>query len=292
MKKIFIVLVLLLLAIFFLKYSFSQTPKITCSIETSCSYTGVFRISDLTDAHAELITQTNYPYVVCCRIDGASLSVSQEISGGFIGLSNPTDAHVEAGSQNNYGYHLEFNPSYGSIFCEVSDSCENYDTCLVSISDLTDAHVGDCTTNPYQKKICCSFGSLEININLNASKVEWNGGLKVWGKTTKNGAPLQNADVFVFINNELYCQIKTNSSGDYACEFNIKRNRIGQFIVFAKVIDPSNLKEKISYSTINVFIDFGFKEKGKNIVCEDIKKLIQNPDGSIEEANVKICTWK
>ncbi|MEM5801480.1 MAG: hypothetical protein QW474_02955 [Candidatus Aenigmatarchaeota archaeon] len=292
MKKIFIVLVLILLAIFFLKYSFSQTPKITCSIETSCSYTGVFRISDLTDAHAELITQTNYPYVVCCRIDGASLSVSQEISGGFIGLSNPTDAHVEAGSQNNYGYHLEFNPSYGSIFCEVSDSCENYDTCLVSISDLTDAHVGDCTTNPYQKKICCSFGSLEININLNASKVEWNDGLKVWGKTTKNGAPLQNGEVYVSMDNKLYCQTQTNSSGEYVCEFNIEKSKIGNFNVSVKVIDPITLKEKIAYAPINVFLKFGFEEIGKNVVCEENKKLIQNPYGTIEEVNIKICVWK
>ncbi|MEM5799085.1 MAG: hypothetical protein QXZ43_00220 [Candidatus Aenigmatarchaeota archaeon] len=137
-----------------------------------------------------------------------------------------------------------------------------------------------------------SFGSLEISINLNSSKIEWNNGLKVWGKSTKNGNPLQNADVYVSIDNKLYCQTQTNSSGDYVCEFKIERNRIGKLIVSAKAINPNDLEEKTAYSTINVFLGFGFEERGKNIFCEERKKLIQNLDGTIEEANVRMCVWK
>jgi hypothetical protein len=292
MKKIWLFLVIALIIIF-VKLSLSQSPKITCTVETSCSYTNVFRISDLTDAHAELNTQSNYPYIVCCKIDGLSLSVSQEISGGFIGLSYPTDAHVEEGNQNNYGYHLHFNPGYGDVFCDATDSCDQYDTCLVSISGLTDAHVGDCMTNPYQKKICCSFGSLEISLNLNASKAKWGEDLRAWGKAKKNNIPLQNADIYVRVNGIEYCHLQTNSTGDYSCTFNVKKERIDVFNVSSTVVDPSSLKQKTTYKNFSVFMSFGFEDKNnKDVICREIPKSIQNPDGSIDVIIMKICVWK
>jgi hypothetical protein len=292
MKKFLIFAIIILVALM-IKYSFSQTTKITCSVETSCSYTPAFRISDLTDAHAELSTQSNYPYIVCCRIDGTSLTVSQEISGGFIGLSTPTDAHVEAGSQNNYGYHLEFRPGYGDVFCEVADSCQDYDTCLVSISDLTNAHVGDCTTNPYQKKICCTFGSLVITLDLNASKAEWGDDIKVWGRASKNNLPLQDATVYLRVNKEVYCTVQTNSTGDYSCIFKVKRERIDNLNVSATVVDPTSLKKKTAYKTLSIIASFGYEDYGKKeMVCEEMPKVIQNPDGSIDVAMIKVCVWK
>jgi hypothetical protein len=291
--KIFWLFLAIALIVVFIKLSLSQSPKITCTVETSCSYTHAFRISDLTDAHAELSTQSNYPYIVCCRIDGTSLAVTQEISGGFIGLSYPTDAHVESGNQNNYGYHLSFNPGYGDVYCDVADSCDGYDTCLVSISGLTDAHVGDCATSPYQKKICCSFGLLDISLNLNASKVQWREDVKVWGKATKNGLPLQNAEVYVRINGIDHCQLQTNSTGDYTCTFNVKKERIDNLNVSATVFDPSSLKQKTTYKNLTVFIGFGFEDKGnKDLICREIPKSIQNPDGSIDVVIMKICVWK
>lgn len=291
MKKNWIFIFLLIFLIF-IKYSISQTPELICSIETTCSYTGVFRISDLTDAHAELMTQSNYPYIVCCRVNGLTLSVFQEIGGGFIGLSNPTDAHVEAGNQNNYGYHLKFNPSYGNIICNIDDSCDSYDTCLVSISDLTDAHVSDCVTNPYQKKICCSFSSLDITLNLNSSRVQWYEGLKAWGQVKKNGSPLENADVYVKINDKIYCQLKTNSFGYYECSFTIEKSKIEILNVSATVIDPLTLESETAKHILKIYINFGHENKAKNILCDEKQRLIQNPDGSIDIAKINICVWK
>jgi len=292
MKKIWIFLSVIFLS-FLIKYSFSQSPKIICSVETSCSYTHVFRISDVIDAHAEMNTQSNYPYIVCCRIDGSTLTVSQEISKGFIGLSNPTDAHVESGNENNYGYHLQFNSGYGEVFCDVADSCQEYDTCLVSISNLTNAHVGDCTTNPYQKKICCSLRLLDISLNFNASKAQWGEDIMAWGRATKNNLPLQNADVYIKINEENYTQIKTNSTGYYNFTFNIRKERIAKLNVSATVIDPESSKEKYVSKDLVVFLGFGYENlDSKNSLCRETPKPIQNPDGSIDIVIFKTCVWK
>ncbi len=291
MKKILIVL---LFIVFFIlvKYSLSQTPKITCSVETSCSYTSVFRISSLTDGHAELNTQSNYPYIVCCRINGINLEVTQEISGGFIGLSYPTDAHIEFGDQNNYGYHLKFNPQTGIVSCDLAQSCDGYDTCLVSISAETDAHVGDCITNPYQYKICCSFGSVVVVFNINSTRVEWFDGIKGWGKVTKNGFPLQNANVTIKVNNNVYCQTTTNSSGDFECNFNIGKEKIGFSKVYAIIIDPYNLQSYTAYKDFETIFSFGYEKISSEISCEEQTEILQNLDGSVEKVKLKVCVWK
>ena len=291
MKNFWFLIIIIFIALL-ARQSLSQSPQITCTVETSCSYTHAFRISGLTDAYAELSTQSNYPYIVCCRIDGISLDVSQEISGGFIGLSSPTDALVEAGNQTNYEYHLEFNPEYGDVFCEVAESCQDYDTCLVSISDLTNARVGDCITDPYQKKICCTFGSLVIDLNLNTSKASWGDGVSVWGKATKNGFPLANSTVYVKVDKEVYCTMQTNSTGDYSCVFAIKKERIDKLNVSATVIEPINLKRKSASKILNVVASFGYEDEGKDMTCEELPKVMQNPDGSIDVVMFKICVWK
>src|SRR4030042_3816776 len=82
--------------------SSAKNVYLNCSVSTTCQYpnVNVLSISDLSDAHAELNSQSNYPYHVCCSPVNTTISVSQEISGGFIGLSYPTDAHAEIGTQN------------------------------------------------------------------------------------------------------------------------------------------------------------------------------------------------
>jgi hypothetical protein len=137
------------------------------------------------------------------------------------------------------------------------------------------------------------FGSLVITLNLNASKAQWGDGISVWGKATKNSLPLQDATVYVKVNKEVYCMVQTNSTGDYNCAFEIKKERIDNLNVSATVIDPTNLKKKTAYKTLSIIAKFGYEDYGKKeMVCEEMPKAIQNPDGSIDVIMVKICVWK
>ena len=114
-------------------------------------------MSDTSNTHAELANGTAYNYKVCCS--DSALSISNETSGSYfvvLRLSGFTNAHVEMGNESNYDYPVFINvPSGGSMHCAYASSCAGYDTCLASISGNTNAHVADCTTDPYTTKICC-----------------------------------------------------------------------------------------------------------------------------------------
>lgn len=265
---------------------------INCSVTTTCSDVDVFHISDLTDAHAELNTQSNYQYKVCCRANGTSLSVTNEISGGIIGLSYPTDAHVEIGNQTNYGHHLKLNPGVGYMRCDFLNSCSGYETCVASLSGYTDAHVGDCVTNPYQIKICCNIETLNLTLNLNATKVSWNDGIKVYGKATRSGLPLDSSNVTIMLDNKVYCFLQTNSSGDYECSFTVPKKRIANYNITANVVDKDTLDDMTIWKTLKTYLYYGYQISNNDMGCYETPRVIQNPDGTVDIVMVNVCVWK
>jgi len=133
----------------------------SCSISTSCSGITVFKISSLTNAHAEFSNQTNYGYYVCCNETGLGNSCSGNYTR-ILKLSSSTNAHVEKKTYTNYpdSNAICLSISNGNIDCQYSSDCStlgsNY-ICLVSISSDTNAHVGDC--NAYSTKVCCAVSA-------------------------------------------------------------------------------------------------------------------------------------
>ncbi|MFN6992535.1 MAG: hypothetical protein ACK4MM_07445 [Fervidobacterium sp.] len=265
---------------------------INCTVTTTCPDVDVFHISDLTDAHAELNTQNNYQYKVCCKATGTTLSVSNEISGGIIGLSYPTDAHAEIGNQMNYGYHLKLNPGTGYMRCDFLNSCDGYETCIVSLSGFTDAHVGDCVTNPYQTKICCNIETLNLTLNMNSTKVSWNDGIKVYGKAMRSGLPLDSSNVTIKFDDKIYCFLQTNSTGDYECSFTIPKKRIANYNITATVVDKDTLDEKTESRTFKTYLYYGYQISKNDMSCYETPRVIQNPDGSVDIVMVNVCVWK
>lgn len=284
---------LLILTILLATTTISADPIFfNCTVSTSCSGLDVFHISDLTDAHAELNSQSNYQYKVCCNATGTDISVSQEISGGFIGLSYPTDAHIEAGNKTNYGYHLKFSSTNGTIICDYLSSCSGYNTCLISMSDYTDAHVGDCITNPYQIMLCCKIEYMSLTLNLNTTIALWNDGVNAYGKAIKNNLPLKSSDVVIKFDDEVCCETKTDDDGKYNCSFTVMRNYISNVNITATVTDKDTLQNKTASTTLKVGLSYGHKYYGGSTGCYETPKLIQNPDNSIDIVIVKICVWK
>ncbi|MEM5878689.1 MAG: hypothetical protein QXF12_07485 [Candidatus Aenigmatarchaeota archaeon] len=284
--------VFLILFLLFSNFTESQEITLQCFVTTSCSYTDVFHISDIEDAHAEMNTQNNYPYKVCCRLsNGMNINVAERQNNGIIGLSYTTNAHAEIGNQTNYEYRIEMIPESGEIICELSYSCASYNTCLVSISDETDAHLGDCETNPYQRKICCSFGGLDITINSNSTKVEYGNDFKIYGRAFKAGIPFANAPVTVELDGKTECNLNTNSSGEYECHIKSPK-RIDNLNITATVFDHVNMKSKTTSIQVKTYISYGYEKDKSDVVCVERPKIIQNEDGTIDIVMFNLCLWK
>ncbi|MBU5689862.1 MAG: hypothetical protein QXM68_03100 [Candidatus Aenigmatarchaeota archaeon] len=290
--RIFVVLLILFAFFIIINLTRSQEISLYCYVTNFCEYTDVFHISDLTDAHAEINSENNYEYKVCCNLNnGFDLNVVQRSYGGIIGFSYTTNAHAEIGNKSNYEYMIDMIPEHGDVFCTSAYSCDDYNTCLVSISGETDAHLGDCVTNPYQLKICCSYGSLDINISSNVTRLEYGNDFKIYGHATKAGIPLENSHVNINVNNFDFCAAMTNSNGYYECSFKSPK-RIGKINITATITDESSLKTKSAYTQIDTYISYGSKIERTDTVCIEKPALIQNEDGSIDIVTVNLCLWK
>ena len=163
----------ILLAIFFLFFTQSLVTALSCTIRfggCSSGETCIFKLSDLTNAHAETCSQTNYNYSVCCSESGRALSTS--CSGaydGVIRLSSSTNAHVRDYDRGDGTYPVKIclssDISTDNVDCILlsNDDCSSIGyECLASVSADDNAHVGDCGT--YSTKICCSITECDVYI--------------------------------------------------------------------------------------------------------------------------------
>lgn len=137
---------------------FPQSPEpLICTIVANCSDTILFRISALSNAHAEMPDNSNYPYAVCCRRNGDSLGTSCSSGFTFLRLSAETNAHVQKNSYFEYPFPVCLSSNYNVLCDYTADSCASmgYTACIATISSDTNAHVADCVTDPYPLKVCC-----------------------------------------------------------------------------------------------------------------------------------------
>ena len=148
----------------------SPAVLFSCFINETCNspYTPVLGLSAQDNAHAELPTEENYTYKLCCK----NVSSVQTTTGtgncdtlgagftGLITLSGDTNAQVE---KYNYtgtdGFDHKKNVcvklTSGSLKCNViSGSCPATAEIIFKVSDNTNAHIGD-STSSYQMRVCC-----------------------------------------------------------------------------------------------------------------------------------------
>lgn len=167
-RAINFILICTLVFVFQLIFVESWPISLSCSVTSSCSATPIFSISSLTNGHAENWSfnfyrlPSFYPNVVCCQ--GTGFTVGNSCNNGVqvIKMSDDTNAHLEISNYTPSTYPKDVCMSPGlanaKILCNyTTQNCNDieYDTCLATISSDTNAHVADCTTNPYTTKICC-----------------------------------------------------------------------------------------------------------------------------------------
>jgi hypothetical protein len=161
----------------------SAQAGLLCSVKTSCSTgeTEVFHMSDLGNAHAELATQGNYPYKVCCGgAPGLTTDCNQPGSEIILKLSQVTNAHAERSDLANYPNSVCLYSSGGEIHCGYSTSCTNLGSnyaCVATISADTNAHVSDCDgQNDYSIRVCCEYADkTPPTTSISQDGISWTG---------------------------------------------------------------------------------------------------------------------
>ncbi|MDD4531638.1 MAG: prepilin-type N-terminal cleavage/methylation domain-containing protein [Candidatus Pacebacteria bacterium] len=133
--------------------------QLSCYVANGdCPNTILLNMSSSTGGHAELATGTNYNYQVCCTGPSLSSSCSATKKATILKLSATTNAHVEENTLSNYltDSCLATSDTLNAI-CSYASSCSDIGPeyeCLASISDTTNAHIGDC--DAFATKVCCN----------------------------------------------------------------------------------------------------------------------------------------
>lgn len=132
---------------------------LSCAITTSCpTGTVLLRMYDPNGNHAEMPSQSNYTYLVCCSgVLGLGTSCVSGTNATIVKLSSTTNAHVEQNSQSNYtGNDACLSVASGGTVSVgyQATNCSGFDTTIGSMTDTTNSHVGN--SDAYAIKICAS----------------------------------------------------------------------------------------------------------------------------------------
>src|SRR4030042_3146273 len=131
----------------------STTPDgLYCCLRNSCQAgeADVFHMYDTQNSHAELPTQSNYPYKMCCSgipALGASCSGNYAV---IFRLSSTTTSVVEKNTLSNYPNLACMSVNDGSIGCGYVNSPSACTTlglnylCMATMSSDTNAMISDC----------------------------------------------------------------------------------------------------------------------------------------------------
>jgi len=131
---------------------------LNCEIVSgSCKDVSVFKIQNLDNSHAQL--SGSYPYTVCCKgVSGLGTENSGTVT---LGFARTDDSHVQKRGIGTYPLKAYLSAPNGITCDYIKNSgdgyplCKNagYETCLASMQDDDNSHIGDC--NAYSIKVCC-----------------------------------------------------------------------------------------------------------------------------------------
>lgn len=157
----------ILVLAFLLLSANASAVSLSCSIKPSCdsNETDILHMSDTSNGHAELPSQSNFNNVLCCKEANNLVLITNSTTNSsgtvFLHLSDSTNAMAEKSNQSNFNINVSIStpwPSTYNLSCDYNTTCATNQACLVSISDDTNAHIGDCSA--FSTKICCSLVSL------------------------------------------------------------------------------------------------------------------------------------
>jgi len=145
-----------------------------CYIETSastCTNNGnniVVRLSDSTNAHGGLATQSNYDNVLCCEEGTGSLTCSG--TNKVIGLASVTNSHAERPELTNYINNVCYDGLANCGF--VNSTLASNEREVIGLSSDTNAHLGgfnDYKSITNNRRIVCTAVSSPASCDLTSA---------------------------------------------------------------------------------------------------------------------------
>jgi hypothetical protein len=124
----------------------------------------IFALYDKSNSHARMLPSTlSFNYLVCCPDDYAldpttPLGCNQ---GGVVSLSSVQDAHADAYKQGTFTNNVcmkaaSVGKKASCTYRANGAGCRSDEVCVVSLSDITNAHVSGCDS-PFDTRICCKI---------------------------------------------------------------------------------------------------------------------------------------
>ncbi len=144
----FFVVGLLLIMFIGVTSAYACDVRLVTACQTSPMDNIVMKLSDISNAHGEIYSESNYDYALCCDFTGSYNCGTNKV----LGLSGTSNAHAEAPGESTY----TTNVCYDALECTDLGSCNaEYPIEMLSLSDTVDAHLAQ--FNDYNVKICCKL---------------------------------------------------------------------------------------------------------------------------------------
>lgn len=277
----------------------------TCTFRTTCNSgeVCVFELLQENNTHVGSC-DSDYTTKICCtELTSATIRTScNSDEGGVISVYATSNAH--AGRKDYYSNVICAKTSSNPVVTNIRTSCLSRENCVASVFQQNNTHVGACSH--YSNKLCIQeLFNVTITMILNNTSPNWNETVRLEGVATRSDGTVIDTsadpeDVRVYSNSTNVCITDTNSSGGYTCNFSAPL-AIGLYQLNVTVSDPTTSKTWSNTTTFNVKQKFGDVQTGEvptsegtaeSIACYEEPRIVQNPDGTIEVAIVRICVWK
>ncbi|MEX0920911.1 MAG: hypothetical protein WDZ62_01480 [Candidatus Pacearchaeota archaeon] len=195
--------VLFLLGVFLLIVSVGNVSAQVCYIEdtastcTSNSGYVVMKVSDTTNAHAELSGGSAYSNVLCCDFGGGDTTCDGFNK--FLGISSSTNAHAESPQSSNYGTNVCYS-GFEESLSSTNNPGGDYIS-ILSLSSSTNAHAGD--SNEYDRVVYAepSFSAEDCDL----TDASWN--LEEISQGSNAGFTVEGIDICSEIEAELSIEV-------------------------------------------------------------------------------------
>ena len=273
-----------------------------CSGSENCT----FKVFQENDSHVGTC-DSNYPISVCCtEITSATIRSScNSDEGGIASMYATSNAH--AGRKDYYSNIVCAKTANNPVVANIrgDTDCFSRETCAFTMFQQNNTHVGRCTY--YSNRLCIQeLFNVTITMILNNTSPNWNESVGLQGIATRSdGSSIDTSgspnDVEVFLNSSRICATDTNSTGGYTCNFTAPP-AIGLYQLNVTVNDTTTSKIWFNTTTFNVKQKFGeqtavgtaqtVEGAAQTVACYEEPRVLQNPDGTIKIAVVRICVIK
>ncbi len=290
--------IFMLFSLFFLTEGSEAAPE--CVFRSgSCNAGEVCIFSVFQENNSHVGNCSYYSTSVCCNETTTVAIRSSCNAGEGIVFSTFQENNSHVGHNDYYSTKVCARFANNPVVINVRSSCLSGEACLASKFQDNNTHVGTCTYYSDNRLCLRELLNVTITINLNTTTPSWNEGVRATGRATRDGGSTVDTnanDLNIYLNGTLYCTNETDSNGDYVCDLSAP-STLGIYGVNVTIVDPTT--SRTWYNTSSSFTiraSFGeaatSQSEAGSVSCYEEPRVVQNPDGTLKIAYVRVCISK